>query len=126
MANQKEYNEPFSVEEQGETDPKEDDPVDPFNDEPDESESIPHDDPTPEISEDKEESKDASEKSDSSLPKRGARFRKQLLKKIPIIKYPDTLETKELALDSWLGTIINLKAPDYLEILQRLVSRKNI
>jgi hypothetical protein len=120
MANQNEYNEPFSEEEQNEDDTKEDETVDPSNDEPDESESLPHEKPTPDTGEIQEEGTDASEKSDSSLPKRGARFRRQLLKKIPIIKYPDTLETKELALDSWLGTVINLKAPDYIEILQRI------
>lgn len=108
MVDEKEHNKSTEEEEHNKTDQKDDNTLDPLSEESNESESLPY------------------EKSDSVSPSRGPRFRKQLLKKIPLINYPNKLEFKKSDMESWLATIINLKASDYLESLQRLVSQKNL
>ncbi len=130
MVQEKEHNKSTEEEERNKTDPKDEntlDPLnDPLNDETNESESLPYEESESGTNDSQPGGTDDSEESDSVLPKRGPRFRKQLLKKIPLINYPNKLEFKKSDMESWLATIINLKASDYLESLQRLVSQKNL
>ncbi len=60
----------------------------------------------------------------NAKPKRGVKFRKQLLKKLPLINYPDSLDSKELELKSWLGPILNLDVREFLEPLEKIVFKK--
>jgi hypothetical protein len=126
MENQKEHNESTKEEMQNKNEPEDDHKVDPSNREPGESESFPHDETTFDTNDSQSEEMDINKEFDTNLPKRGPLFRKKLLKRIPFINYPNTLESKDLALESWLETVLNLKVSDYLESLQKLDSKKNL
>ncbi len=126
MVQEKKQDEHPREDEQTWDEAEENETTDPANDEPDESESDFHDEPTSDTDESQAEGSGESKKSYSSLPKRGSRFRKKLLEKIEPISYTNTLEAKDFALESWIDTILNLKASDYLATLQRLVSKKDL
>jgi hypothetical protein len=126
MVHEKKHDQHPPEDEQTETEPEENEPQDPTNYEPDESDSIPHDEPKPDTNDSQTGGKDESERFTSDLPKRGSRFRKKLLEKITPIAYSNAKDEKGLALESLLDTILNLKASDYLKTLQRIVSKKSL
>jgi hypothetical protein len=127
MVHEKEHDGHPPDDEQTEAEPEENETLDPTNDKPDESESYHHDEPKSGTNDDGQSGgKDDNEKSGSDLPKRGSRFRKKLLEKITPIAYSNATDDKGLAMESWLDTIINLKASDYLVSLQSIVSKKNL
>lgn len=126
MVHEKDYDEHSPGDEQTESEPEENG-TDPSSDEQDEQESYPEDESKSDTNNDSQPGgKGDSEKFGSDLPKRGSRFRKKLLGKITPITYSNKLDSKEMALETWIGTILKLKAADYLEFLQSIVSKKSM
>jgi hypothetical protein len=54
---------------------------------------------------------------------RGSKFRKQLLIRIPGIDYRDILKSETLELKSWLSSVMNLPAQEFLTSLEQIVSK---
>jgi hypothetical protein len=126
MDDEKKYEESENIPVKDATDEaetKEDETDETSTDESDEPGNPPDEPSSSDENESQAEGVSDSKKSASNLPKRGPRFRKQLLKRIPVITYPDRFESKELSMESWIGKIMNLKESDYLDPLQRLVSK---
>jgi hypothetical protein len=123
MGYEEEYNQSPDENEQNNTEPKDDKTLESSIYEKDDSEGLPNDEPIVDTNDNQNEGTDDDVE---NLPKRGHRFRKQLLKRIPLADYPSNFEPKELDMGSWLEKIINLKASDYLGTLQKLFSKKNL
>jgi len=60
----------------------------------------------------------------SATVQRGSKFRKKLLTRIPGIDYRDILRSETLDLKSWLSSVMNLTAQDFLASLEQIVSKR--